>query len=137
MRALSDREQDLSTSYEFRALGRRVDGPSRDLETFPAPAGVSTVTFSTDEFTSFCPVTNQPDFSSVTIEYVPDGLCLESKSLKLYLWSFRDEPAFCEALAARIAADVKAACRPKRVEVTVAQKPRGGLALVAVAREEG
>lgn len=127
----------MTTPYDFKALGKRVDGPSRALETFPAPSGVKTITFTTDEVTSYCPVTHQPDFSHVTIDYDPRDLCLESKSLKLYLWSFRDETAFCEALAAQIAADIKAACRPKRIRVTVAQKARGGLALTAVAELEG
>lgn len=126
----------MSEQYKFEALGRKVDGPSRQLETFPAPAGVTSIVFTTDEFTSHCPVTRQPDFSSVTIEYVPDQKCIESKSLKLYLWSFRDETAFCESLAAQIAKDIKAACDPKHCKVTVAQKARGGIALTAVAVEE-
>lgn len=126
----------MDTPYDFKALGKRVYGPDRTLETFPAPSGVKTVTFTTDEVTSYCPVTRQPDFSQVTIDYDPRDLCIESKSLKLYLWSFRDESAFCEALASRIASDVKAACRPKRVRVSVAQKARGGLALTALAELE-
>ena len=123
----------MSKQYQFQALGRKVDGPNRNLEVFPAPKGVSDITFTTDEFTSHCPVTGQPDFSAVTIEYQPDEWCIESKSLKLYLWSFRNETAFCESLAAQIAADIREACKPKKCKVTVAQKARGGIALTAVA----
>src|SRR5258706_16361430 len=74
-------------------------------EDFPAPA-VQEVTLSAMEFTSICPRTGQPDFGSVIISYVPARLCLESKAAKYYLWSFRDEGALCESLAARIADDV-------------------------------
>lgn len=74
-----------------------------------------------------CPVTGQPDFSSVEIDYDPDQLCIESKSLKLYLWSFRDRAAFAEALAAEIAAEVHRAAAPKRVKVVVTQNVRGGI----------
>lgn len=126
----------MNEQYQFEALGKSVSGPNRKLETFPTPSGVTSITFTTDEFTSHCPVTRQPDFSSVTIEYIPGSLCVESKSLKLYLWSFRDETAFCEALAAQIAKDIKEACKPKYCKVTVAQKARGGIALTAVAEEK-
>ena len=91
-------------SMEFQALGKRTTAPSKTLDTFPKPDGVTTVTFTSNELTSLCPVTEQPDFSTVVIEYKPDQLCIESKSLKLYLWSFRNECAFCEALASTIAA---------------------------------
>jgi 7-cyano-7-deazaguanine reductase len=101
-------------------------------EAFPAP-DVQTVSMEATEFTSICPRTGQPDFGSVTIEYTPGERCLESKSLKYYLWSYRDEGAFCEALAARIADDVIYAIAPKRVKVSVTQNVRGGIALVAVA----
>lgn len=74
-----------------------------------------------------CPVTGQPDFSSVEIAYEPDSLCIESKSLKLYLWSFRDRPVFAEALAAEIAAEVQRAAAPNRVRVVVTQHVRGGI----------
>lgn len=102
-------------------------------EAFPAPA-VSRVTLDATEFTSICPRTGQPDFGSVIIEYVPGERCLESKALKFYLWSFRDEGAFCESLAARIADDIVYAIRPKSLRVTVNQNIRGGIALVAEAR---
>lgn len=123
--------------YQFHALGKTVREPSRRLETFSKPDGVQTVMMESDEVTSLCPVTGQPDWETVTIEYAPDQLCIESKSLKLYLWSFRSEGVFCEALAAQIAKDIAAACQPHWVEVVVTQKPRGGVKLVAKARVEG
>jgi 7-cyano-7-deazaguanine reductase len=122
---------------EFKALGQTVRQPSRVLEVFPKPDGVATVTMESDEVTSLCPVTGQPDWETVTIEYAPKRSCIESKSLKLYLWSFREEGMFCEALAAQIARDIAAACQPWWVEVAVTQKPRGGVKLVARARVEG
>lgn len=101
-------------------------------EAFPAP-DVQRVTLTATEFTSICPRTGQPDFGSVLIEYTPAERCLESKALKYYLWSYRDEGAFCETLAARIADDVVYAIAPKAVRVQVNQNVRGGIALVAVA----
>jgi len=105
-------------------------------EAFPAP-DVRTVTLTATEFTSICPRTGQPDFGSVTIEYTPGERCLESKALKYYLWSYRDEGAFCESLAARIADDIVYAIRPRALRVQVNQNVRGGIALVAVAVREG
>lgn len=99
---------------------------------FPAP-DVQTVTMTGTEFTTVCPKTGQPDFGTVTIEYVPDALCIESRALKYYLWSFRDEPAFVETVAARIADDVVFAIAPTRVTVQVTQNVRGGIAIVATA----
>ena len=125
------------SEFEFSALGKNVRKPSRTLDTFSKPDGVETVIMESDEVTSLCPVTGQPDWETVTIEYAPDKACIESKSLKLYLWSFREEGAFCEALAAQIAKDIAAACKPFWVEVVVTQKPRGGVKLVAKARVDG
>ena len=101
-------------------------------EAFDAP-DVQTVTMTAVEFTSICPRTGQPDFGSVVIEYTPRKRCLESKALKYYLWSYRDEGGFCESLAARIAEDVVYAIAPRRVRVQVHQNVRGGIAIVAVA----
>jgi 7-cyano-7-deazaguanine reductase len=101
-------------------------------EAFPAPA-VQLVRMEATEFTSICPKTGQPDFGRVIIEYVPRKRCIESRALKYYLWSFRNEGAFCEALAARIADDVVHAVKPASVRVEVQQNVRGGIALVAVA----
>lgn len=101
-------------------------------ESFPAP-DVQVVTLDATEFTSICPRTGQPDFGEVSIEYVPDERCLESKALKFYLWAYRNEGAFCETLAARIADDIVYAIAPKAVRVEVHQNVRGGIRIVAVA----
>jgi 7-cyano-7-deazaguanine reductase len=119
--------------YDFKALGKGVNAPSKELETFPKPDHVKLVTFTSDELTSFCPVTGQPDFNTIEIEYEPDGLCVESKSLKLYLWTFREEPIFGEGLASVIAQDLFDALQPYRCQVTLAQNVRGGLQMTAVA----
>jgi 7-cyano-7-deazaguanine reductase len=114
-------------------LGSSARGPVEHVESFPAPPTVTKVRFSTDEVTSLCPVTGQPDISRVTIEYQPAQLCIESKSLKLYLWSFRDRPVFAEALAAEIAAEVQRATQPRAVQVVVTQHARGGIVTEATA----
>lgn len=101
-------------------------------EAFPAP-DVQAITLTATEFTSICPKTGQPDFGSVVIEYTPGERCLESKALKYYLWSYRDEGAFCESLAAQIADDIVYAIAPTSVKVQVHQNVRGGIALLAVA----
>jgi len=105
-------------------------------EAFPAP-DVQSVTLSALEFTSICPRTGQPDFGTVTIAYAPRERCIESKALKYYLWSFRDEGAFCESLAARIADDLVYAIAPRTLRVQVNQNVRGGIAIVAVAERGG
>jgi 7-cyano-7-deazaguanine reductase len=102
-------------------------------EAFPAP-NVQLVTMTGTEFTSICPKTGQPDFGTVIIEYEPRELCIESKALKYYLWSYRDEGAFCESLAAQIADDIVYAIKPKTLSVRVTQNIRGGIALLAEAR---
>lgn len=119
---------------ELTVLGTTVRHAIEHVEVFPAPANVTTVRFTTDEVASMCPVTEQPDLAHVIIEYAPDQWCIESKSLKLYLWSFRDRPVFAEALAAEIAGEVMATAKPKWVTVTLAQRPRGGIEVQAVAR---
>ena len=101
-------------------------------EAIPAPQ-VQRVVLRALEFTSLCPKTGQPDFGRVTIDYVPDELLLESKALKFYLWSFRDEGEFCETLAARIADDVVFAIAPRWVRVMVEQDARGGIEIAATA----
>lgn len=114
---------------EFQYLGKKVTKPSKQLDTFPAPENVSQVKFESNELTCFCPVTGQPDFYNVIIEFSPAKLCIESKSLKLYLWSFRDEAVFAEALAHTIADDVFKAIEPDYCKVTLIQNIRGGLQL--------
>jgi len=117
----------------FKALGGTSSEPSRQLEIFPAPPHVKKVVLESDEVTSLCPVTGQPDWETVRIEFEPKDYCIESKSLKLYLWSFREEGAFCESLSGRIAQDIYDACAPKWVTVTITQKPRGGITISATA----
>ncbi|NKQ37587.1 MAG: preQ(1) synthase [Chloroflexi bacterium] len=120
-------------TYEFEKLGRPMNQPSKEMETFPAPANVTLVRFTSDELTSFCPVTEQPDFNTVEIEYRPDKLCVESKSLKLYLWTFREERIFGEGLAAQIAQDLTDKLHPHTCKVTLHQNIRGGIKMTAVA----
>jgi 7-cyano-7-deazaguanine reductase len=124
----------VSELPEFTALGRPGSDHYAGLETFPNP-GVSIVDMTSDELTAVCPITGQPDFYLASIEYSPDMLCLESKSLKLYLARFRNEGAFCEALAVRIRDDVAAALElsADRVTVTLEQKARGGITITATA----
>ena len=119
----------------FNHLGKKSNAPSKQLDTFPAPPNVGTVQFESDELTSFCPVTHQPDFNTVIIEFCPDKLCVESKSLKLYLWSFRNEAKFAEALAGEIAEDVFKALQPHWCKVTLIQGIRGGLQLTVTAEK--
>ena len=118
--------------HGLTVLGATVRHPIEHLECFDAPEHVTTVRFTTDEVMSLCPVTGQPDISSLVIEYRPDQRCIESKSLKLYLWSFRDRKVFCEALAAEIAAEIVQAADPHAVTVTLRQQPRGGIVIEAV-----
>ncbi|MGA1157973.1 MAG: preQ(1) synthase, partial [Ilumatobacteraceae bacterium] len=103
----------------------------------PAPSDVTIVRFTTDELSSMCPVTSQPDLSHLVIEYEPLEWCIESKSLKLYLWGFRDRAVFAEALAAEIAREIKSTANPRTVTVTLTQRPRGGIEVQAVARLGG
>jgi len=119
-------------STEFVALGHPGNEHYAGLETFANP-GVERVELASDELTSVCPITAQPDLYKLTIAYRPDALCLESKSVKLYLMSFRNEGVFCEALAVRIRDDVAAALEVDagRVAVTLEQKARGGITITA------
>ena len=117
---------------EFVALGHAGSDSYAGLEAFPNP-GVDRVELVSDELTAMCPVTNQPDFYTATIEYRARALCLESKSLKIYLSRFRDQGAFCEALAVQIRDEVAAALELGKgdVHVSLRQKPRGGITITA------
>ncbi len=117
---------------ELTILGQTVRHAIEHVEVFPAPDNVTNVVFEYGELTSMCPVTQQPDLSTVVIDYVPDAACVESKSLKLYLWGFRDRAVFAEAMAAEIAGEIMTTARPHRVKVTLTQRPRGGITLTAV-----
>src|SRR4051812_7443455 len=114
---------------------RRSTRPSKTLETFanPSPGRDYQIQFECPEFTCVCPMTGQPDFAVIRITYVPDRLCVELKSLKLYLWSFRDEGAFHEAVTNRILDDLVEALRPRRAEVGGAFSVGGGIHPVVTA----
>ena len=120
---------------ELSQLGRKVAAPASPdeakLETFtnPYPNRDYTIRFDCPEFTSVCPVTGQPDFGRITIEYVPGGRCIESKSLKLFLGSFRNQGAFAETIANRIRDEIVQECRPRRLVVTAEFTPRGGIGI--------
>ena len=119
-------------SDEFVALGHPGSEHYAGLETFENP-GVSRVEMTSDELVAVCPITGQPDMYVATIDYEPGALCLESKSLKLYLMQFRDEGHFCEALAVRIRDDVAEALEldASAVHIRLTQKARGGITLTA------
>ncbi|HEX5163730.1 MAG TPA: preQ(1) synthase [Steroidobacteraceae bacterium] len=103
--------------------------PSTRLETFANPSREIdyTIRMTLPEFTCLCPKTGQPDFATFELEYVPDELCVELKSLKLYLWSFRDRGAFHEAVTNQIADDLAGACRPRFLRLTGKFNVRGGI----------
>jgi 7-cyano-7-deazaguanine reductase len=109
--------------------------PSRDLETFPnpQPARDYTIRIRIPEFTCLCPKTGQPDFAELLIEYVPDQLCVELKALKMYVWSFRDEGAFHEAVTNQILADLVAATSPRFMRLSAIFNVRGGIYTTVVA----
>jgi len=109
--------------------------PSKTLETFTNPMRERdyTVRIRVPEFTCLCPKTGQPDFAELTLEYVPEALCVELKSLKLYVWSFRDEGAFHEDVTNRILADLVAATAPRFMRLTAEFNVRGGIYTTVVA----
>ena len=124
-----------STSKRLTLLGRSEAkipaSPSEArLETFPNPSRRNYwIHFETDDFTSLCPVTGQADFARIDIDYVPDRSCIESKSLKFYLASYRNERAFNEAVTNRILGDFVRACSPRHAIVAAQFSARGGIAL--------
>ncbi len=103
--------------------------PSKELETFPnpEPGRDYEIQMTCPEFTCLCPRTGQPDFATLTLTYVPDRLCIELKSLKLYLWSFRNEGHFHEAVTNRILDDLVKACRPRFMKLVADFYVRGGI----------
>ncbi|MGD9265477.1 MAG: preQ(1) synthase [Lysobacterales bacterium] len=109
--------------------------PSRDLELFPNPKPERdyTIRISIPEFTCLCPKTGQPDFATLHLEYIPDRQCIELKSLKLYVWSFRDEGAFHEAVTNEILGDLVRACAPRFMRLTAEFNVRGGIGTTVVA----
>ena len=115
--------------------------PSGDIETFqnPSPARDYTIRMRIPEFTCLCPRTGQPDFATLELEYVPDALCVELKSLKLYIWSFRDRGAFHEAVTNEIVDRLAAALDPRFLRLTARFNVRGGIytTIVAERRRKG
>ncbi len=109
--------------------------PSKTIETFPNPHPQNdyTVRFQTQEFTTLCPMTGQPDFAQLSVEYSPQELCLESKSIKQYLWSFRTEGHFHEDVTNIVLNDMVAACWPRWMTVTGHFNIRGGIDFVITA----
>ena len=109
--------------------------PNKELETFPNPRPGRDYEISLEcpEFTCVCPRTGQPDFATIRIRYIPDELCIELKSLKLYLWSYREEGAFHEDVINRILDDLVRACHPKSMTVICYFNVRGGIHTVVTA----
>jgi 7-cyano-7-deazaguanine reductase len=121
---------------EDRVLGRDVRGPigADGLDAVPWEHGETgaTVEFTTNELTALCPITGQPDFYELKLTYLPNGSLIESKSLKLYLWGFRDRGIFAENLAATLLKDLVSACDPAEMTVDLTQQVRGGLQIRTV-----
>jgi 7-cyano-7-deazaguanine reductase len=113
--------------------------PSKQLDTFPNPKPGRDyhIAFDCPEFTCLCPMTGQPDFATIVIDYIPAALCVELKSLKLYLWSYRDEGAFHEAVTNGICDDIVAAIKPRSITVTGKFSVRGGIATTVTVTHAG
>ena len=111
--------------------------PSRGIETFdnPEPERDYTIRIDVPEFTCLCPLTNQPDFARLLIEYVPDRLCIELKSLKGYVWSFRNVGAFHETVTNEILSDLCRAISPRFMRLTAEFNMRGGIATKVTAEQ--
>ena len=121
-----------------QVLGRETRGPigAEQLDTVPwnHAATDALIEFSTTELTALCPITGQPDFYELELSYRPGPRLLESKSIKLYLWGFRDRGIFAEDMAATLLKDLVAACDPVEMTVDLTQKVRGGLKIRTVVR---
>ncbi|BAW80321.1 7-cyano-7-deazaguanine reductase [Candidatus Nitrosoglobus terrae] len=109
--------------------------PSRELETFsnPFPNRDYTIRIKIPEFTCLCPKTGQPDFATLHLEYVPDHNCVELKALKLYIWSYRNQGAFHEAVTNQILDDLIAVCNPRFIRLTAEFSVRGGIYTTVIA----
>jgi len=112
--------------------------PSKELEIFenPTPERDYTIRIRLPEFTCLCPKTGQPDFATLDLEYVPEKSCIELKSLKMYIWSFRDEGTFHEAVTNQILSDLVAACAPRFMRLTAEFNVRGGVYTTVVAEHK-
>lgn len=136
----AEEKQTSAATDDLALLGaaetRYPNDPSQaHLETFANshPERNYWITFDCPEFTALCPVTGQPDFGHITIRYVADQRCIESKALKLYLFSYRNHGAFHEAVVNRILDDIVTACAPRKACVTGVFRPRGGIAITVEA----
>ena len=118
---------------ELKHLGKPSSQPIDKVDLIEYAGKPIAIRLDCAEFTSLCPVTKQPDFGTLTIEYVPDKQLVETKSLKLYLWRFRNEPSFNETLIDRIANDLYQQMRPRWLRVTGTFNPRGGIRITATA----
>jgi len=112
--------------------------PSKELETFdnPNPERDYTIRIRLPEFTCLCPKTGQPDFATLHLEYVPEKSCIELKALKMYIWSFRDEGAFHEAVTNEILSDLVKACEPRFMRLSADFNVRGGVYTTVVAEHK-
>lgn len=112
--------------------------PSKTLDTFdnPKPDRDFTIRIDTPEFTCLCPMTGQPDFANLKLEYIPDKLCVELKSFKLYVWSYRDEGAFHEAVTNQILDDLVKATSPRYMRLTAKFNVRGGVYTDVIAEHQ-
>ncbi len=133
-------EQNPPADENLTLLGKPQKGipvapEAAQLESFnnPYPDRNYQVIFDCPEFTCLCPVTGQPDFATIRIEYLPDRTCLQSKSLKLYLFSFRNQGEFGEAIVNRILGDLVTCCQPRRAKVIGRFTARGGITLTVTA----
>ncbi|MDP6491043.1 MAG: preQ(1) synthase [Kiritimatiellia bacterium] len=136
----AEENQASPNTEELTLLGaQRTDYPGSPsearLETFPNshPERDYWITFDCPEFTSICPITGQPDFGHITIRYIADQRCIESKALKLYLFAYRNHGAFHEAVVNQVLDDLVAACAPRQAEVIGVFRPRGGIAITVEA----
>lgn len=117
----------------LRFLGQKANAPTDTLDLIAWKGQRIHVRLDCSEFTSLCPVTGQPDFANLTIEFVPDRYIAETKSVKLYLWKYRNAAAFNEQLVDTIAGDLEAQLQPLWLRVTGRFSPRGGIAVTATA----
>lgn len=130
MAKTSPQKKSKKNEFGLKLLGKKLNKPSKVLETFPnRDKRKYTVELTTDEFTCLCPITGQPDFAKITIRYIPDEKIVESKSLKFYLWSFRNEGCFHEHIVNIILDDLVKAMNPHWCEVEGLFNARGGIAI--------
>ena len=137
---MSTNEKQTTPHRDLTLLGASqfdypTDPDEAVLETFANshPERDYWITFDCPEFTAICPITGQPDFGHITIRYIADQRCIESKALKLYLYAYRNHGAFHEAVVNRILDDIVAACAPRQATVTGVFRPRGGIAITVEA----